>query len=128
MKYLGILTLILLLFSSTLFGQKKVAAVVNLVENTIDSLTIPKGKSFVVQLPVHNRTGDDWKLSAPSSKCSFTASMLGQAGMLPNQPEPKLMFFKAEEKGQDSIKFVYKNPRLAADAEPDVRMLKVTIQ
>jgi hypothetical protein len=110
------------------FGQKKVDAMINMVDNKLDSVSIKKGKSFVVMLPVHNRNGDDWKLATPSSKCAFTESMLGQAGMLPNQPEPKLMFFKAEEKGIDSIKFVYKNPRAAADAEPEVRMLKVTIQ
>ena len=128
MKYFSSLTLILLFFFTDSFGQKKVAAVVNLVENKVDSVSVPKGKSFVVQLPVHNRTGDDWKLAAPSSKCSFTQSMLGQAGMLPNQPEPKLMFFKAEEKGIDSLKFLYKNPRATEDSEPEIRMVKVTIQ
>jgi hypothetical protein len=128
MKYLLPLTFILLVFSTTSFGQKKVDAMINMVDNKLDSVSIKKGKSFVVMLPVHNRNGDDWKLATPSSKCAFTESMLGQAGMLPNQPEPKLMFFKAEEKGIDSIKFVYKNPRAAADAEPEVRMLKVTIQ
>jgi hypothetical protein len=128
MKYLFPFILILLLFSSTVFAQKKVEAVINLVDNKLDSVIIKKGKSFVVQLPVHNRNGDDWKLAAPSVKCAFTESMLGQAGMLPNQPEPKLMFFKAAEKGIDSIKFVYKNPHAAAEVEPEVRILKVTIQ
>lgn len=129
MKNILSLTLLFCLgFSSGSFAQKKVAAVVNLIDNKNDSVTIDKGKSFVVQLPVHNRNGDDWKLATPPLKCTFTQSMLGEAGMLPNQPEPKLMFFKASERGTDSIKFVYKNPRSAADAEPELRLLKVTVQ
>ena len=108
-------------------AQKKVAAVVNLTINQLDSVTIEKGKSFVVQLPVHNRNGDDWSLQKPSSICNFTQSMLGQAGMLPNQPEPKLMFFKAVEKGIDSIRFLYKNPK-ASGAEPEEKVLKVIVQ
>ena len=113
---------------AALFAQKKVAAEVNLTQKDLDSVTIKKGKSFVVMLPVHNRNGDDWKLAAPSSKCAFTESMLGQAGMLPNQPEPKLMFFKATQAGLDSIKFLYKNPRAAADAVPESKLLVVTIE
>jgi hypothetical protein len=109
-------------------AQKKVVAVINLTVNTVDSVVVQKGKSFVVQLPVHNRNGDDWALAKPSTKCHFTESMLGQAGMLPNQPEPKLMFFKAVEKGIDSIKFVYKNPRAEAGAQPEEKMLKVTVE
>lgn len=121
------LVAVVLCLSASLQAQKKVAAVINLTTSSLDSVTIEKGKSFVVQLPVHNRTGDDWKLANPSTKCSFTQTMLGQAGMLPNQPEPKLMFFKAVEKGIDSIRFVYKNPNAAAGFEPEEKTLIVTI-
>ncbi|MES2648351.1 MAG: protease inhibitor I42 family protein [Bacteroidota bacterium] len=127
MKHLLLLSLLAGLFLTTQ-AQKKVAAVVNLTINKVDSVVIEKGKSFVVQLPVHNRTGDDWKLSQPSVKCNFTQSMLGQAGMLPNQPEPKLFFFKAVEKGTESIRFIYKNPRTAEGIEPEEKLLIVTIQ
>ena len=127
MKYI-LVAFISFCFFNEAKAQKKVAAVVNLTVNQLDSVTIQKGKSFVVQLPVHNRNGDDWKLSKPSAKCDFTESMLGQAGMLPNQPEPKLMFFKATEKGLDSIRFIYKNPRAEAGAAPEEKILLVTVQ
>jgi predicted secreted protein len=127
MKQFILLTLILGLFVGAQ-AQKKVAAVVNLTVNKVDSVVIEKGKSFVVQLPVHNRNGDDWKLSQPSAKCNFTQSMLGEAGMLPNQPEPKLFFFKAVEKGIDSIRFIYKNPRAVEGAQPEEKLLLITIQ
>ena len=128
MKNLLFIALFSLLAPVTMFAQKKVAAQVNLVDNKSDSVSIPKGKSFVVMLPVHNRNGDDWKLAARSPKCEFTSSMLGQAGMLPNQPEPKLMFFKAVEKGLDSIRFVYKNPRAAAGSTPEEKLLIVSVE
>src|SRR5215210_4799241 len=98
MKYL-LFTFLSVCLLGKVEAQKKVEDVVNLTINQVDSVTIEKGKSFVVQLPVHNRNGDDWKLVKPSAICNFTQSMLGQAGMLPNQPEPKLFFFKAAEKG-----------------------------
>ncbi|CAN5458812.1 hypothetical protein BH10BAC3_BH10BAC3_29730 [soil metagenome] len=122
------LVILLLCSINALQAQKKVAAVVNLTVNQIDSVIIEKGKSFVVQLPVHNRNGDDWLLKKPSTICNFTQSMLGQAGMLPNQPEPKLMFFKAVEKGSDTIRFVYKNPKPTAGSEPEEKILVVRIQ
>lgn len=127
MKHL-LSSLLLLCLSAGVFAQKKVAAEVNLTQGNLDSLTIKKGKSFVVMLPVHNRNGDDWKLGAPAGKCEFTASMLGQAGMLPNQPEPKLMFFKAAQTGLDSIKFIYKNPRAAPGTVPEEKLLVITIE
>jgi predicted secreted protein len=115
--------------SSLAVAQKKVSAVVNLTADiTSDSLTIEKGKSFVVQLPVRNRAGDDWKLGVPVSKCNFTQSMLGQVGMLPNQPEPKLMFFKAVERGTETIHFEYKNPKAKEGDKPEERTLLVTIE
>jgi predicted secreted protein len=120
--------IVLLSAATTVQAQKKVAAEINLTQANRDSVAIQKGKSFVVMLPVHNRNGDDWKLAAPSTKCNFTESMLGQAGMLPNQPEPKLMFFKAVEKGVDSIKFLYKNPRAEAEAKAEEKVLIVSIQ
>jgi len=123
-----LIAIVLLSVAGTVQAQKKVSAVVNLTTNQLDSLSIEKGKSFVVQLPVHNRNGDDWAVAKPSSKCNFTQAMLGEAGMLPNQPESKLMFFKAIEKGVDSIRFVYKNPRAAEGIAPEERVLKVTIR
>jgi hypothetical protein len=129
MKKLLLFALLFIGLSEFALAQKKVAAVINLTGDIkADSLIIEKGKSFVVQLPVRNRAGDDWKLGIPVTKCNFTQSMLGEAGMLPNQPEPKLMFFKAVERGTEIIHFVYKNPKAKEGAEPEERTLAVTIQ
>ena len=125
-KFSGIL-FFLSIISGSAMAQKKVSAVVQLL-GTIDSLVIEKGKSFVVQLPIKNRAGDDWELAKPPVNCKFTESYLGEAGMLPNQQEPKLMFFKATAVGVDSIRFLYKNPKKAADAPVEQKLLKLTVQ
>lgn len=127
MKYLGALFLTMILFFSA-NAQKKVDAVVDLATKTTDSIGIKKGKSFVVQLPVRNRAGDDWRIAEPSPLCKFTESMLGQVGMLPNQQEPKLYFFKAVDKGNSEIRFEYKNPKAPADAKPEERILQITVE
>jgi hypothetical protein len=109
-------------------AQKKVDASVDLVSKSTDSISLGKGKTVVVMLPVKNRAGDDWQLSPVPSKLKFTQSYLGQAGMLPNQEEPKLFFFKAGITGADSIRFLYKNPKAGTDATPEYRVLYVNIQ
>lgn len=91
-------------------------------------MSIKKGKSFVVQLPVRNRAGDDWRIAEAGTLCKFTESMLGQVGMLPNQQEPKLYFFKATDKGNGQIRFEYKNPKASADAKPEERILVITVE
>lgn len=124
--------ILLSLFIICIFGearaQKKVDAVINLVNGHRDTLSIPKGKSFVVQLSVHNRYGDDWAIGTSPLKCKFIQSMIGQAGMFPNQPETKLIFFKAVEKGWDSIRFVYKNPKSEPGSPQEEKVLIVNIQ
>jgi hypothetical protein len=123
----SILLICSIILCNLLFAQKKVDAQVNLVDQSTDSVTIQKGKSFVVMLPVHNRIGDDWKLSPVPAKLKFTESYLGEAGMLPNQQEPKLFFFKAQEKGVDSVRFEYKNPKALPNDLPEYRKVLVKI-
>lgn len=117
-----------ILLNTAVFAQKKVDASVDLVSKSRDSINLGKGKTVVVMLPVKNRAGDDWRLSPVPSKLKFTSSYLGEAGMLPNQPEPKLFFFKAVNVGLDSIRFQYIHPKAGADAPPEYRVLYVTIQ
>ena len=108
-KQLLPILMILMAFSSA-YGQRKVSAMADLMSKAQDTVLIKKGKSFVVQLPVHNRKGDDWVLAKPAQNCEFTEASLAQAGTLPNQLEPKLFFFKAKEKGSETISFRYKTP------------------
>ncbi|MCU0387151.1 MAG: protease inhibitor I42 family protein [Chitinophagaceae bacterium] len=123
------LSIVMVTFSSIAFSQKnKVDASIDLVTKTQDSISLGKGKNIVVMLPVKNRAGDDWKLSPVPSKLKFTQSYLGQAGMLPNQEEPKLFFFKATAAGTDSIRFQYLNPKAPAGEAPEYRVLYVNIQ
>jgi hypothetical protein len=113
----------------TIFAQKnKVDASVDLVSKSTDSISLKKGKSVVVMLPVKNRSGDDWKLSPVPAKLNFTQSFLGEAGTLPNQPEPKLFFFKATASGIDSIRFQYINPKAPAGEAAEYRVLYINIQ
>ena len=126
-KYL--ILMIVIMTGTIAFAQKnKVDASIDLVTKMQDSISLGKGKNIVVMLPVKNRAGDDWKLSPAPAKLKFTQSYLGQAGMLPNQEEPKLFFFKASASGLDSIRFQYINPKAGAGAVPEYRVLYVTIQ
>ena len=98
----------------------------DLMTKTTDTVSLPKGKTMVVMLPVHNRSGDDWRLAEVPTKLKFTESYLGQAGMLPNQQEPKLFFFKSTAAGMDSVRFMYIRQKMPpADPETEYRTVYV---
>ncbi|HMP93655.1 MAG TPA: hypothetical protein PKD90_12320 [Phnomibacter sp.] len=112
-----------------LYAQKKVAASVVLAgEVYTDTLRIEKGKTFVVTLPVRNRAGDDWAITPTPQLCKLTETMLGQVGMLPNQEEPKLYFFKVSAKGTETISFVYKKPKAQEGTTPEQRILHLIVE
>jgi hypothetical protein len=115
------------IFALGLFAQKKVEAMANLMTQTTDTVLLPKGKALVVMLPIRNRAGDDWQINPLPEYLKLTDSYIGQVGMLPNQEEPKLFFFKAQDKGQDSIRFMYKNPKALPDALPEYRTVYVIV-
>lgn len=122
------LTLFVFCILSLATVAQKVAAVADLTKTNIDSVSVPKGKPFVVQMPVHNRKGDDWYLAKPSTKCNFTQTKTGEAGTLPDQAEIKLFFFKAAEQGQDTIRFIYKQPKADTSTKPAEKVLIVSVQ
>ncbi|HSK14399.1 MAG TPA: hypothetical protein VK907_14360 [Phnomibacter sp.] len=121
-----LIALIATIFTFAANAQKKVDAMADLMTKSSDTVNLPKGKTMVVMLPVRNRAGDDWRLAAVPSKLKFTESYLGQAGMLPNQEEPKLFFFKSTAAGLDSVRFMYVNPKAPpADPETEYRTVYV---
>lgn len=120
--------LFLLLFFSVFqqaAAQKTVAAIVKFTGNDT-SVTISKNDNFVVELSVPNRKNYQWNITRPAANCKFTKSQIGEAATMPGAPELQLWFFKATQRGIDSMVFVYKSPYDNAAAVE--RKLKVVVE
>jgi predicted secreted protein len=120
-------SIILLFFSlfTEVFAQKTVAAIVKFTGNDT-SVTVSRNDNFVVELSVPNRKNYQWAITRPASNCKFTKSQIGEAATMPGAPELQLWFFKATQRGTDSMVFVYKSPYdNAATVE---RKLKVIVE
>ncbi|HSR40476.1 MAG TPA: protease inhibitor I42 family protein [Phnomibacter sp.] len=120
--------LFILLFFSLFTGvsaQKTVAAIVKFTGNDT-SVSVSRNDNFVVELSVPNRKNYQWAISRPAANCKFTKSQIGEAATMPGAPELQLWFFKATQRGTDSIVFVYKSPYDNAAAVE--RKLKVIVE
>jgi predicted secreted protein len=104
--------LFILLFFSLFTGvsaQKTVAAIVKFTGNDT-SVSVSRNDNFVVELSVPNRKNYQWTISRQAANCKFTKSQIGEAATMPGAPELQLWFFKATQKGTDSLVFSYKSP------------------
>ena len=120
--------LFILLFFSLFTGvsaQKTVAAIVKFTGNDT-SVSVSRNDNFVVELSVPNRKNYQWGISRPAANCKFTKSQIGEAATMPGAPELQLWFFKATQRGTDSMVFVYKSPYDNAAAVE--RKLKVIVE
>lgn len=113
------------LLSTVAFTQKTVAAVVTF-NGTDTSVTLRKNDNFVVELWMPNRKNYNWSISRPAANCKFVRSQIGEAATMPGAPEQYLWFFKATQKGTDSLHFLYKSPYEGQAAEP--RRLLVIVE
>jgi predicted secreted protein len=111
--------------SYTAAAQKTVHAVVKFTSNDT-SLTVNKNDNFLVELWVPNRKNYQWSIQRPASNCKFTRSQIGEAATMPGAPEQHLWFFKATQKGTDSLVFLYKSPYEGEAAVE--KKLRVTVQ
>lgn len=121
------IALILLLFSTfhQAVAQKTVAAIVKFTGNDT-SVTVSRNDNFVVELSVPNRKNYQWAITRPASNCKFTKSQIGEAATMPGAPELQLWFFKATQRGTDSMVFAYKSPY--DNAGTVERKLKVIVE
>jgi predicted secreted protein len=125
MKKILLHALLLMCVSMNAEAQKTVAADVKF-SGRDTSLVIGKNETFLVELWVPNRKGYEWAIAKASANCKFLRSQIGEAATLPGQPEQQLWFFKTTQKGDDSIRFVYRRP---SDADiVSEKVLRVTVQ
>lgn len=106
-------------------AQKTVAAIVKFTGNDT-SVTVSRNDNFVVELSVPNRKNYQWAITRPAANCKFTKSQIGEAATMPGAPELQLWFFKATQRGTDSLVFVYKSPYEGAAAVE--KKLKVIVE
>ncbi len=122
-----VISLLAIALVQTATAQKTVDAVVKFT-GADTSLTIKKSKSFVVELSEQNRKGFEWIVDKPAANCKFLSSQIGEAATMPGAPQLMLYFFKATQKGEDSIRFVYKKMPADTSSKHTEKLLRVTVE
>lgn len=122
MRKFGIMLCLAVLGMGCHTTSKNKVAVVK-IHTMESSISLSKGSSFKVELPLPEGTPADWELEKPVKSCSFTSSMIIKKG----SSAIRQMEFTANETGREKVWFVCKPTSASNKTVIEKRLLTVNV-